>query len=322
MTPEENLAKRLIAKRRLAPAIDIESLLKEYADVEFVEFPIKIDGLCLGLKAPGRRPVVLISSQLIRSRRRFTMAHELGHVLIPWHMGNIIDLVDIERNAGDEFSNMESEANRFASELLMPSDLVVQKLTSYADIALLIRTVQSEFEVSFTASCLKILSLLGHGYVVAVTSLNRVIWSGRSIGTLASQLRVGFDLDYEDPFPFEKKYWASISGSSGVHVWKFEHQEAQTLDTTSTWREILGIICLDILSSNDDIKSFKSSVSGVAAYANGSSKERTIGAIISAMLQRYHANAVNNDLYNDFVRHPLFSTYCRARAEDFLRKAR
>lgn len=62
-------------------------------------------------------------------RRRFTIAHEIGHLLL--HPGKQVFL-DERVNFRDETSSLavdreEIQANAFAAELLMPSDLVLEE---------------------------------------------------------------------------------------------------------------------------------------------------------------------------------------------------
>lgn len=59
-----------------------------------------------------------------RRRQRFSVGHELGHVIIPWHLGAVecvLDRPSLEAiGAGDQ----ESEAYRFASGLLVPRSFI------------------------------------------------------------------------------------------------------------------------------------------------------------------------------------------------------
>jgi Zn-dependent peptidase ImmA (M78 family) len=82
---------------------------------------------------PGRDVgSVLLNAASSRQRRRFTLAHELGHFLNALHEpvpGNqfrcsrwdMIAEID-SRELGDRHNRQEAEANRFAAELLMPAD--------------------------------------------------------------------------------------------------------------------------------------------------------------------------------------------------------
>jgi Zn-dependent peptidase ImmA (M78 family) len=69
-----------------------------------------------------QRGVILYKACTRIERQRFTIAHELGHFLIPSHKGNqqctAADLRESRR--GNDHRRRESEANRFAAGLLMP----------------------------------------------------------------------------------------------------------------------------------------------------------------------------------------------------------
>jgi len=63
-------------------------------------------------------------------RRRFTVGHELGHFLLPWHtprqgQGFLCSKTDMAvfraKPGGDRYAEMEAQANRFSAGLLMPA---------------------------------------------------------------------------------------------------------------------------------------------------------------------------------------------------------
>ena len=62
-------------------------------------------------------PRIFVSDQCSPERQRFTIAHELGHILLG-HVGQA-DLVNREPDPGD--NPIEQEANVFASRLLAPA---------------------------------------------------------------------------------------------------------------------------------------------------------------------------------------------------------
>jgi Zn-dependent peptidase ImmA (M78 family)/transcriptional regulator with XRE-family HTH domain len=62
-------------------------------------------------------PVIYINKNVSGDRQRFTLAHELGHLVM--HQSSYIPTVD----------GAESEANAFASEFLMPSDEIRYQLS-------------------------------------------------------------------------------------------------------------------------------------------------------------------------------------------------
>jgi Zn-dependent peptidase ImmA (M78 family) len=121
LSPERRVARLLLKRNNLVPPIPVKDLLEECADIEEALPPINIDGL-VWLPDIGRPRVILNSSKRNQNRKRFTMAHELGHIILPWQTGMMA--CHIEEGIGLEqtYRNNEMEANRFAGELLVPSD--------------------------------------------------------------------------------------------------------------------------------------------------------------------------------------------------------
>lgn len=66
------------------------------------------------------RPVILVNKKCNAQRKRFTIAHELGHILLG-HVG-VYGLVNREPSCTD--SPIEKEANVFASRLLAPACVI------------------------------------------------------------------------------------------------------------------------------------------------------------------------------------------------------
>ncbi|MFH0180802.1 ImmA/IrrE family metallo-endopeptidase [Streptomyces cacaoi] len=70
-------------------------------------------------------PRVFVRSDLSELRERFTLAHEMAHIELAWHVGTVDCHVD-SASIGSEFSitsasgTQEREANEFASRLLAP----------------------------------------------------------------------------------------------------------------------------------------------------------------------------------------------------------
>lgn len=72
--------------------------------------------------------VILVNQNSPLQRRRFTIGHELGHFLCPWHkptasggfMCTSDDMKISDASKTDKVANMEVEANKFSALLLMP----------------------------------------------------------------------------------------------------------------------------------------------------------------------------------------------------------
>ena len=118
------MACRIIKKHALTVPFDLDELVSKYADLKYMPIPIGgVDGTCVHLKTPGKRTKVIVNTNAPRTRQKFTLAHELGHIIIPWHCGTIVDDVQaMNPNDQSRYAQIEREANYFASELLMPYD--------------------------------------------------------------------------------------------------------------------------------------------------------------------------------------------------------
>ncbi len=296
------------------------ALLKAYANVEFVRFPVDIDGLCLDLKAIGKRPTVLVNSGKSRVRQRFTMAHELGHVLIPWHRGSIVDEIDASGTFDSEYFATEAEANRFASELLMPSCWVTEELSGSENPVLALSNLVEQADVSLQAALIRVANLLPPNYVVAHLSDRRVTWSAKTEGTLAAAVKPGTDLSVMNPYPFPCRSWSKAFAKSECIIWHF-HDVDQLSDSQGQrpWREILGEIVLGIVDNVDEARKLKSSINGVMSAANGRiGTARCFGSVHTAVLQRLHSVAATDIRFKKLVEHTLFDAFCRARVCDYL----
>jgi Zn-dependent peptidase ImmA (M78 family) len=128
----------LTAERIQEIKADAEQLLRESGYDNILPVPTEKIAQKLGYKTQGFFPneitkdvsgivdyasrTIAVNTSESPRRQHFTLAHELGHVRL--HEGQTF--VDY-RSAIDAPSNdKEREANRFASELLMPSDLFYQ----------------------------------------------------------------------------------------------------------------------------------------------------------------------------------------------------
>lgn len=109
----------------------------------------------------GPKGIIAVNSAIPeRSRKRFTIGHEIGHYLIPHHrfLKNLCGAQDIERWHA-EVASAEREANQFAAELLLPRSLVAPILGLNDPSLHTIRKVAAEFSTSMTATTYRFLEL-------------------------------------------------------------------------------------------------------------------------------------------------------------------
>lgn len=91
-------------------------------------------------------PVIGVNHKHPRNRQRFTIAHELGHYFLHRHYGTFTDQYLYRDDGKDE---RELDANRFASDLLMPADRFAQL---YEQNGYDLRSVAEAFGVSEEAA--------------------------------------------------------------------------------------------------------------------------------------------------------------------------
>ena len=74
-----------------------------------------------------RYPIIVANSNKPIFRKRFSLAHELAHYLIPWHYWEKVCLERKPNYSGWEYQ-LEKEANIFAGEILMPYEIFYKDL--------------------------------------------------------------------------------------------------------------------------------------------------------------------------------------------------
>ncbi len=168
--PAARCAATLVDRLDLNPPIDIDAVAARYCDVEFLTWPYACDALAVGLGSV--RPSIFIrrNNQGAR-RRRFTLAHELGHVVLPWHVGLTACIPVVTSFDADplgpapvsgllsqaRIAEQEAEATRFAGALLIPRRFI----ESQADTSGLGQVVRSLNRTNISAVA-AILSLSQH----------------------------------------------------------------------------------------------------------------------------------------------------------------
>lgn len=149
----------------VAPPVPIEQLAERAgAVVRYAPFDGQMSGL-LCRSEDGNGAVIGVNSRHPTVRQRFSIAHELGHLVL--HE----PAFQIDQHAFVSFRDSESssatdpheiEANQFAAALLMPAALLrecVEQLGENADVEESIGRLARRFDVSTQAMTIRLTSL-------------------------------------------------------------------------------------------------------------------------------------------------------------------
>lgn len=181
---------RLFRMARLQPAAsatrrcDLDAILEEDC-IEVVESELVDCGYCACLlRMPEGGGGIVISKGQDRGRRRFSLAHELGHYHIPSHLvSDHLSCADADlRRRSSDANRKEWEANDFATELLMPyaqfaSD-VGSREASFRTVATL--AAPDMYDVSLTAAAWRLVQTTREPCALVVSEDGFVRWIVRS----------------------------------------------------------------------------------------------------------------------------------------------
>jgi Zn-dependent peptidase ImmA (M78 family) len=159
----------------------------------------KLEGAEARLVTAKERGVITVSSTVSDSRRkRFSIAHELGHFEL--HKGRRGLSLCISQDIGGEprqqpSHEFEEEANEFASALLMPKRFFAPLCENDERSMALISRLANDFSTSLTATALHYLKFCEDQVVVIYSEDNRIKWfrGSASFDTIRDDL--GFFID-------------------------------------------------------------------------------------------------------------------------------
>jgi Zn-dependent peptidase ImmA (M78 family) len=109
--PETVAEQILIAAKQRRPPTNIRAILAKWPQLSVVETKLDGDGFFVDLGEIGGE--IFVKQNKDEKRKRFTLAHELGHFLVRHHVQH-----------GAKPYEVEEWCNRFAAELLLPRDIL------------------------------------------------------------------------------------------------------------------------------------------------------------------------------------------------------
>lgn len=167
------IASRVIAKYNLFPPIDVESVIKKRGIIYREEnLATNADGY--SDLSDTNLKIILNSQMKYEPRKRFTIAHELGHIFIGWHDDVTLCKTDNEYSEHNMLDIQEREANVFASELLMPTNWVKNILEKLGQdrIESVVKVLSQEANTSIMASFYALENAMEEGHAFFVYGNN------------------------------------------------------------------------------------------------------------------------------------------------------
>lgn len=215
--------RRMLGEDGYSP-IDIFALVNGWKDrkITIVRYPLseRISGMCTRI---GEEIVICINSKSSYGRQRFTLAHELYHILYEDNLNRIICGMSFSVNKPAS----EKEADQFASYLLMPYDSLLQygeKINTWG----LDNVIEAEqfFQISHMAMLLR---LQTDGFVSEAESMRY-----QRITVSREAAKLGFGKELYRPLPEEHQYF-----TTGEYIRKVETLADRELISNGKKEELL-----------------------------------------------------------------------------------
>lgn len=151
----------------------------------------QLDGPTAQIFRHGDRAIVRVSDQIIQvGRLRFSIAHEIGHYLL----GHRIPSEMSAGAAGPYTKQQEREADVFATEFLMPEELVRPFCERTPIDLAAVRTIAETFRSSIVAASVRYVELASTPCAVVYSEAGLVEWAKRSrtfAGRIPARLKIG-----------------------------------------------------------------------------------------------------------------------------------
>lgn len=183
----EQYAQDIVSSFDLTPPIDLTKICEK------LDIRINYESLhsieALLIISSGKKNIIIDNSRsLYPQRERFTIAHEIGHYIIPWHenLQQCDKIVNFESN--DE---VEKQANDFASELLVPKSNLLEDIKDKKVTLSLIKSLAKQYDVSLVVMARRVLEYTDTEAVVLIYYSNGKKYIQMKSKTFKEELKDG-----------------------------------------------------------------------------------------------------------------------------------
>jgi Zn-dependent peptidase ImmA (M78 family) len=134
------------------------------------------DGALVRIKGSAVGVIALRRSIPEAGRKNFTVAHEIGHLILPGHDESTVCRTEQVESWARGLSVRELEANQFAAELLMPTTVVIKVIGTPEPSLATCEALASTFGTSLTAASYKFADVTSHRCALIWSSAGQVKW--------------------------------------------------------------------------------------------------------------------------------------------------
>lgn len=174
-------ANALLEELRIEGSADVyvvaQKLNLDITSVDAANF----DGALVRAKNAPVGSIAVRNSIREKGRRNFTIAHEIGHFVLPGHDQAGLICTDADVGAwGDDAKNLEREADEFAAELLMPSTFALSIIRTGPPSLRLVEDLSNACSSSLSSAAWRFCDLTSERCAVIWSTDRTVCWSRRS----------------------------------------------------------------------------------------------------------------------------------------------
>jgi Zn-dependent peptidase ImmA (M78 family) len=175
--PPEYYAREVRHNLGLSGPIDVREVATRLGVEIHEENLDKPDGVLL--RVDGSAVILINSNCVYEARKRFTIAHELGHFCMPHHNLErfVCSIKDIPLYRSD--SKVEREADAFSSELLLPLHELENELRCPPSLDIVV-SIADRYGTSLTATAIKVVKATCEPVAMVLSSNGRIEWAIRS----------------------------------------------------------------------------------------------------------------------------------------------
>lgn len=137
----------------------------------------RLDSAIGRLVRTGDAGIIRISHSIREpGRRRFAIAHEIGHWFLHNKVSHLLACTDADMLATYNSSHLEIEASIFAGSLLMPENLFVARVSHRRPTTIVLNDLCNYFSTTLTATALRYVETSDDYYVFVISENNRIKW--------------------------------------------------------------------------------------------------------------------------------------------------